>query len=172
MARLDDVKVLLDITDSSQNAKLTLIIAGVEKMVEEMTGIKITQGSVTELFNGKTEKILLLKFMPVNSLTTVKYWDGSAFVAFDTDHYKLDKVLGEVIFPYGTPRGVQNIEIVYSAGDATLRADLNDAINDIVMAKYSARPGVKSESVDGASVTYADPESIKNHPVLSQFIRV
>ena len=37
MTRLSDIKVLLDITDSSSDAKLTLIIAAIESRVEQAT---------------------------------------------------------------------------------------------------------------------------------------
>lgn len=173
MTRLDDVKILLGLDgDNTVDAKLNLIIAGVEKTVEEMTGFKVTQEVVEEILNGTTARKVLLKYMPVSGLNVVQYHDGDSWIDFDEDVYELDGRLGEVIFAGGTPRGVQNIKINYTAGDATLQADINDAINDYVMQKFSTRPGVKSESVDGASVTFADPESIQKHPVFSQYIRI
>lgn len=173
MERIDEIKTLLDITDNSEDAKLGLIIKQVISTIEWMTGYKIKQETITEILDWKTEKKLLLKYMPVKSITTIEYWDGEAFVAFDPDVYELDWRLGEVIFACGTPRGVKNIKVVYVAGDDTVNDDMHWAVNDFVIQRYSTGwRGIKSESVDGASVTYGNLDDIKSHPVLSQYIRI
>lgn len=175
MTRIADIKTLLDITDNSQDAKLTLIIAAIESTVEGMTGYKVTQAEITEELNGLTERKLLLKWMPVKTVTSVSYWNSTteAWEVVDSDLYELDGRLGEIIFANATPRGVKNIKVVYTAGDDTLQADINGAINDYVIQRFTGGGrGISSESVDGASVTYADPKEIVNHPVFSQYIRV
>jgi hypothetical protein len=117
MTRIADIKTLLDITDNSQDAKLTLIIAAIESTVEGMTGYKVTPATVTEELNGLTERKLLLKWMPVASITSVSVWNSTteAWEVVDADLYELDGRLGEIIFANATPRGVKNIKVVYEA---------------------------------------------------------
>lgn len=64
------------------------------------------------------------------------------------------------------------MRIKYNAG-TSVQADVSDAVNELIIQRFtSGGKGIKSESVDGASVTYADNIDIKNHPVLSQYIRI
>ena len=177
MTRLSDIKVLLDITDSSSDAKLTLIIAAIESRVEQATWYKIIEatsesGAITEVINGDTAKTVLLKWQNVTELKSFQYLDNDTWTDFDEDTYDIDLSAGIIYITSGTPRWLQNVRIKYNAG-TSVQADVSDAVNELIIQRFtSGGKGIKSESVDGASVTYADNIDIKNHPVLSQYIRI
>ena len=100
-------------------------------------------------------------------------YDSQKYVSFDTDTYDIDKSIGKLYFWAELTRGPQNIQIVYVAGGENIPADLSDTINQLIIQRYTtAGRGIKSESVDGASVTYGDNIDIATHPVLSQYMRV
>lgn len=173
MARIDDIKTLLDITDNSQDAKLALIITAMISLVENKTGYKIEEETITEVQDGVKQRVVLLKWMNVKTLTSVKYDDNGTWADFDADTYDIDKSIGKLYFWAELTRGPQNIQIIYVAGGENVPADLSDAVNQLIIQRYTtAGRGIKSESVDGASVTYGDNIDFASHPVLSQYMRV
>jgi hypothetical protein len=174
MTKLDDIKTLLGLTgDNTQDARIELLITMTTSQIESITGYKMTQEELEDqLFDGDATRVLLLPWMPVKEVASIEFNDGNTWTTLAETEYELRPRVGEIVFVSPLPRGINNIRISYTAGDDTLNGSLDAALNEFIMMKYTLRPGVKSESVDGASVSYADPESIKNHPIFSQYIRI
>lgn len=174
MAKLDDIKALLGITgDNSQDARIELLITMATAQIEAITGYKMAQEEISdETYDGDASRMILMRWMPITGIDKIEFKNGDAWDLVDPENYELKGRSGQIFFSGSLPRGINNVRIKYTAGYATLNPSLDAALNEFICQMYTIRPGVKSESVDGASVSYADPSSISSHPIFSQYIRI
>lgn len=126
----------------------------------------------TETYNGNWEMSLVLKRFPVTAVEYIKF-SGEP----DTDYY-IQHDEGIIARYCAFPRGYNVIEIKYTAWWTvdTIPTDLKYAIYDlaskIASAWSSYGSNVKSESIDGASITWWDIEKSKEESIIQSYKRV
>ncbi len=181
LTTLARAKSYLDISDSSKDLILTMLILSVTKYVEE-THCKRKfkhQTYTQEVYSGNGSPRLYLKNKPLFAGSTVKLehrttWNNessweeieSETYFIDYEHAKLEKADGGVF-----DEGIQNYRVTYTAGfylpsesqyqDGTndeqdLPYDLELAVLDMVSDAYSERTsgGIQKEKVGQVEVTY------------------
>lgn len=135
LTTLDKVKRFLnkDETETTHDAVLQDLITAASAAVETYTARKFTQDSYTELYDGTGLPHLVLRQAPVASVTSVKL-DGQELPADDYAVYGQTGVLRRKTGYW--PEGVQNIEVSYTAGYASVPPDVEQAAILLVAAWY------------------------------------
>lgn len=140
-----DLKTLLGISTTSQDALLAVVKAGVEKWAKTFTGRDLLTSSspYTEYHNGDGGGILRLDQHPITDIDSINI-DGARVFAAATAIPEADiisdaraQALGFVeLLTYRFSRGVKNVKVVYSAGYATVPEDLSMAVKQIVAKQF------------------------------------
>lgn len=160
LTTLDSVKTFLGITGTTDDDLLNSLIGSASEFVKSYTWRDLEATDYTHFFDWKAEREFILRQYPVNTLTSFEYntWTISTpeRTEFDVDLYALRPDPGIINYWCYIPRGFQNIKVIYNAWYVTIPAELELATNKMVWLYYNTRTStwVKSESVDGASITY------------------
>lgn len=176
LCALADVKTYLGITDTNSDAVLTALIAGASAMMETYCNRVFAQASYTETRNGNGGYRLFLATAPVTAVASVTI-DGTAVPAAAGS--MAPGYLFDDLMIYLRQRcftcGVQNVVVSYTAGYATIPADLTQACVELVAAKYAKRNRIdKTSETLGSQQTQAYsvadmPASVKT--VLNNYAR-
>jgi uncharacterized phiE125 gp8 family phage protein len=168
LVSLASAKAALGITASSEDDNIERLIDRMSAFAGSYCGRKFISASYTKEYDGHDDTILLLDQYPVTAVTSVKIDSSREFEAaslVDADDYDLDvdagliKLvgIGQTLFP----KGLGNIQVVYTAGYATnaVPHDLQHAVLLMVTATYKKdfqqkRSGISSETVGDKTVTY------------------
>lgn len=99
--------------------------------------------TVTDEWHAGGTSTLVLRKWPVISLTSATYADGTALTL---DDLTVDGDTGIVYWGYGTAGvfssyGSRSVKITYSAGRASLAADLQEAVLELVKHLYESQRG-------------------------------
>lgn len=117
---------------------LSALISAASAAVQGYCGREFTSEERTELHDGDDQQTLILDEYPVTDIDTVKTIDDDdeETTIAETDYrYRTDGVL---VLKYTTfPAGIQNIEVVYTAGYATIPEDLQEAVVQIAVKLYA-----------------------------------
>ncbi len=160
LASLNQLKTYLGIavSDTSQDARLTLILAGVDAWVTKASrdaGVVLSTETITEVLDGPGSHRIFLGFRPVATFTSLYHSDAMPRV-FDTTTlvdptlYILRADVGIIETPHpfshrhgriNFHRGVQNYKAVYDAGFATAPGDLVAGVVMVSAAFAAGRPG-------------------------------
>ena len=172
LVTLDLVKQHLEIpsTITSQDARLNLLIDVVSTHVEEFCDRVFAQATYTETQDGTSQAELLLEHYPVTSITSLhidslREFDAGSLV--DVDEYTVidDNTLR--LHDGHFPRGSQNVQVVYTAGYATIPSAVQYAtlmiIEQLFRANEDRRVGRSSVSKNGETVNFIHgwPEEAK-----------
>ena len=126
LTTLANVKESLKETTSTHDVLLQRIINGVSEKIERFTCRVIASQSVTEIADGNGLPVIVLREWPVISITSVSH--ESSFGVYDTAipvaEYKNLASQGTLLHEIAWPDGVQNIEIVYTAGHVNIPPDI------------------------------------------------
>lgn len=145
-------------------ARLSTLIAAASAAIVRFCGRAFVSTAYTETYSGDGTTELLLRHYPLITLTTVTITDDDG-TEYDiaTDQFRLDEAAGIVHFKPDAdddytwwPEGTLNIEIVYTAGYATVPDDVQEACVLTVAALYAAAstdPNLQSESLGDYSFT-------------------
>lgn len=175
-----DIKTMLGISGSAQDAKIALLAPQAQALIERAIGRTLEQATYTETYDGRGAPTLILKHRPVASITSIKDslsrdWAGttamdSSGYAFQADEGIVTLDPGASDWPEDWPLagrfsdGNQNVQVVYVAGylAASIPADILGLVVDLVAAKLNAgaKAGLKSESLGDYSYTLADLDSL------------
>jgi len=163
---LTDLKTHLGITDSSQDTKLSAILAGAEALVKSWArdaGIILEKETVTEDLDGQDSTRLFLSFRPVLAVTKVYQslvwlWDATTELA--ATKFRLYKPLGMLKRADGGTwlDGVQSVHVEYSAGYDPAPADLKQGIVTLAafFAGQAGKEGKASETIGSYSYSLQD----------------
>lgn len=177
MITVAQLKTYLKIVTSDKDAFLQTCIDRAVADVENYCNRKFTSGSYTQYSNGDNSNELFIKNYPVNSVTSLEWFDGfdewndildspdvpadSLFIISDINKIKLIK-------GYFFTNGCNNIKVVYTAGWASGMAvdDIKAVLLEIASTHYrnSADSGdailgkssVNLNSAASESATYVD----------------
>jgi hypothetical protein len=126
IATLADLKTHMGITASDQDAKLTVILSGVERWLKDAAkaaGIALEKETVTEDLDGEGAGRLFLRYRPVISVTTVYESDSQVFDATTevaAADFRLYKEIGMLKRENGAWLDeAQGVRVIYEAGYAT-----------------------------------------------------
>ena len=161
---LIDAWVLGGSGDTSLDQLIAIALDGLDGIVESVLWYSLTQKDIEEIQDGTwSSYVFLEKGRPVNSLTSFQYNNGTISLPirydFDVDGYALKKDSGMIALPYSkTPRGFNNIKIIYNAwySTANIPHDIKIACFQWIAGfiAWAWNENVSSESVDGASVQF------------------
>jgi hypothetical protein len=184
LCTLTDVKTLLGITDTAQDAKLTLFIKGVSSQIEGYIGYSLGMADYTEeVHNVNNRQLMQLNHFPIRTVSSVTL-NGA-----EIDDYKIIEEYarwgllyrgngwgGRVYtqtFEHDVVSGAYDYNVSYKAGyylpgDTgytegaidSLPYDIYSACLALVCQKYTADVngaiGIKAHSEGGISDTYGD----------------
>lgn len=145
LAALADIKTMLGISDTTQDAVLTLIKASVEAWVKNYCGrdFLIPGTPYTEYQDGDGTNVVRLDQRPIVSITSVNsdparlFEAASAIPSADIISDPKGQRLGFVeLLTYRLLKGIKSTKIVYSAGYATIPDDLSMAVKLIVCKQF------------------------------------
>ena len=179
LTTLARLKSYLEISGSTKDTLLTMILYGAWKFMEQYTGRKFARTAYSqELYDGKESNKLILKQAPVISGQTFTLQhrttglNEDAWETIDTENYWIDYDKGIITMNSKFVGGTQNYRVTYTAGyyvakdsqyqDGTddnldLPYDLELACWKLCAAEYMNRKNIgrTSERVRDMSVTYA-----------------
>lgn len=182
LTTLARAKSYLDISGTSKDLILTMLILAASKYIEE-THCKRRfkhQTYTSEVYSGNGTPRLFLKNKPIISGSTVTLqrrttvMNEASWENVDSEDYFIDNTGAKLEMVAGVfEEGIQNYRVTYTAGfylpseteyqdgtddDKDLPYDLELAMLDMVSSMYSARTssGVVKEKVGQVEVTYAE----------------
>lgn len=93
------------------------------------------------------QDILILKFRPVVSVTSVvyQYIGDTSATTIDSDDYSVNTELGTIYYPY-FPKGQNHLTVTYVAGWSTIRADHQEQFMQLFYLMYSLKDGLVLQS--------------------------
>ena len=163
LCAVSDVQTYLGNTDAALVPVLTALVNSASALIERHCGRVFEQANYTETRNGNGADAIYLRQGPIISVQSVTVDGVSIPPAPDTISYgyvfsghKL-YLRGYARVAPGTPgtmvgsvgcfrRGIQNVVIAYSAGYATIPADLNQACVELVADKFAKRKRIDEKS--------------------------
>lgn len=176
LTTLAKVKTFLRITSSSFDSELEALIDSFSRFISNQTGRILKEADITqELHSGKGEQFLVLKNLPATDITAFEYADGDlgsrTWTAFDSDEYELDPDSGRIYVPGGVPYGFNNIRVSYTAGYATIPADLEELANAMVAKVFddARSQGKSSEGIDGANIQWRNRFNIEQQMIFDNY---
>jgi len=190
LARLDDVKAELGITDSSSDARLIRLIKEASAAAVSYTGREFIQETVTEKLPSPGGRLIVLERTPIVSISSVKFKNGTALDAseflienpdagivrrLDKD-WTITRVFDHNITLLPTRFGEPDWEFKYVAGymldagfgELQLPEDVQLAVTEITKAQFlriGRDPTVVTETVDDDTIRYADQGQVRRLPI-------
>ena len=156
LATQDEVKEYIDMPGGSSDADDVIddLITRVSDRFHKYCGISSFHSTTyTEYYSGQGTQELFLDQRPIISITSIKQdseWAFGSDSTFASDNYAIQDdrvVLKDNVFS----SGVRNLQVIYTAGYATIPTDLKQACIEEV-----ARAFDKRLNVDVSSRTLAD----------------
>lgn len=174
LVTLAQVKVYLNLPSGAgpSDAVLQTMITAYSQAVRSYCNRDFTQQSYTEQIDGPDSPRLALANGPVTSVASCSILDdqGNPTAVAVTDIRIVSNGLGCVLaWPKGWfPRGFGNIVITYTAGFATIPADLAQAVCELVGLRFREldRIGYNSKSLAGETVSF----NVKDMPASTKMI--
>lgn len=168
-----DLKTYLAITSSTLDAKLTAVKADIEAMVKTYCGrdLLVPSTPYTEYYDGDGSQRLIVNQRPIISVTSIYLDPSSLFTAgtlvpnlnsgspaeLISNQRQLNAGIID-LFSYAFYRGRRSVKITYSAGYATVPADLQRAVKLICAKAWKMQDlqmtGQISQQVGDKTVTY------------------
>lgn len=151
------VRDFLALSTSEADGKIEQLIASSSAWVCSQLGRAVLSATYTETRDGDGGSSLVLRKWPVISVTSVTV-DGTAIAAraavTDSGWTRNESTIR--LSGYTFTRGTANVVVVYSAGYATVPADLEQAVIEHVAMTFRAsdRQGLASASGGGESAVY------------------
>ena len=176
LTTLDAAKLWAGVGGPSDDVLIAQLITSYSQFVRSYTNLDFDVRSYTIMRNGRGQIHIMLPQRPINGVSSVVV-DGLAILpqtSFGTYGFRFsDRAVildGGAMFTLGQG----NVVISYSAGYATIPADIAQAVNELVGLRYKEkdRIGFASKSLAGELVSFITkdmPVSVKT--VLDQYSR-
>ena len=118
---------------TADGTALSALIAAASAAVEQWCAREFTSTAYTETHNGTGTCELMLRVFPVTTITKIETLDDDAVATEITSGNRVDKRTGLLrLTMEHFPVGHQNVVILYTAGFATIPADVQEAVVQIV----------------------------------------
>lgn len=168
LCALQDVKTYLGITSASEDAMLTALVSAASTQIENYCNRIFAQASYTETRNGNDAGAIFVRQFPIVSVQSVVVSGLVVPAATDTTSFgytfdeeriyirrdRWDAPARVSGYPVRFERGVQNVVLQYTAGYATIPADLVQACVELVGWKRAKR-----ERLDKTSETLGNQQT-------------
>lgn len=155
----------IDLTSPNGQSLATSLIAAAVSYAEQVVGFPLEAATVTEYFDGESNRLWLNTSAPVSNLTLAQY--NSITRSYDDiDSLYLRHSGNEVYSSYTLPSGFQSVRATYTTGwtTATVPGDLKRALIDLV--------GLKLQEVTNFSSNPDDPTGAGTSPDVGALKRV
>ena len=151
LTTLAKVKLYLDLKMQDADPLLQQLITSSSAWIKNTLNRDVTQASYTQSFDGRGGKAICLPQYPVTAVSSVSV-DGVALAASDfvaTD-YGVELTSGNF------PRGAGRVTVAWTAGYATIPADLDQACVELVAWRYKEIPNLKTSSkiIGGENINF------------------
>lgn len=161
LATLAQVKDYLGNTaDPVDDALLTRLTLAASELIERSCQRVFGQTTYTETRNGTGGRFMVLNNRPVTAVSslTINGITIPQSTSFTTDGWVIESPWKVTLrgYTYRFDEGVQNVQITYTAGFATVPADLSQACCLMVGLLYKERDrmGISSKSVGGENISF------------------
>lgn len=132
---LTDLKSYLNITGTTEDTHLTIIVNGVNTAINNYVGRELESDEYSEVYDGPGTDALLLKHFPVTAITEVLLkgqeieewtgWGDDDWESSSNEYYMKDDGSAGILYNrYCWPNGRAIISIQYTAGYETIPADI------------------------------------------------
>ena len=155
LASITDIKTMLVISDTSQDALLTLIKDSVEAYVKTYCGRDFLVTAYTEYYDGDDTNLLRTNQRPITAVTSVYSDPARLFPAASL--IPSDDIIGDAkslrlgfieLLTYRFLAGLKSTKVVYSAGYSTVPTDLSMAVKLVVCKQFKViKKGMFAEQV-------------------------
>jgi uncharacterized phiE125 gp8 family phage protein len=186
LTTLDNVKQYLEITSTNSDALLSRMITAASAFITSWLSRNFIQATYTETYNGSGSTTQLLRQTPivsvsslvVNTITVPPSPDGvqAGYVFDDMALYLIGMSTYGWSYPvYYFPRGKQNIKVTYTAGYATVPADVEQACIELVGKQFNRRKhlDVSNKNLGTEVVSYTKDDLGKDtQAILQSYARV
>ena len=156
-----DVKTYLGIVGSGEEDLITLLVKLASQAIKTIAGWEIEKATYSNQRIDGGDAIIRLKAKPIDPTGFVIQLNNGTvgvprWVDMLTSNYvlHLDEGVVEQIVPLD---GILNLQLTYTAGYATIPADLELLCIELVARMYNKRKseGISSEGMESVNVTYA-----------------
>lgn len=150
----------IDALDTQFDDLLTRLITAVSTQFATEVGRVLASATATEVYSGHGGQRLTTKRWPITAVTSV-YVDGELVPerpAVGESGWVIDEETSICLDGSFWSRGLQNVEVEYTAGYVTIPGDVEQAVVKMVCLQFTDRNriGQASRSMTGESVSYAD----------------
>lgn len=167
-------------TDAARDAVIDTMVSAVTDFIENYCGRKFISTNYVEIKDTTAAKTIFMSNRPVITLTSVEYRAGvpsnPTWFTYSADAYLSYLKPGFIRFFGGMVAFPQAFRLTYTAGYLidftnelnpalhTLPFDLTQLATELVAKKFNLRfaQGIKSESTEGQSITYAAPGELSD----------
>lgn len=161
LTALATFKTNFNISTDTHDTLITNTITQISEYIQSKPEINqyFIAASYTEYYNGDGDVILILRKLPVNSITSIyddldRTFDETED-QIDSSNYSVDSESGILQFDGAVMcKGVQNIRVIYNAGYNAVPANVQIACEKLVMADYI-------EKVTGVNTGIGDDQIYK-----------
>lgn len=168
-----DIKTMLGLSTSNQDALLDIIKASVEQYIKTYCGRDFLVASYTEYYDGDGMNVLRTNQRPIISITSIhsdasRLFEAASLIpASDIIGDAKSLRLGFVeLLTYQFIKGLKSTKIVYSAGYSVIPTDISMAAKLIVCKQYKVIDkkmfAEKSQGVGDMTITLAIDEFPKD----------
>jgi uncharacterized phiE125 gp8 family phage protein len=161
LATLAQVKEYIgNSADNTDDALLTRLITAVSELIERSSQRVFGQATYTETRNGTGGRFLVLNNRPVTAVSslTINGITIPQSTSFTVDGWVVESPWKVTLRGYSHrfDEGVQNVQITYTAGYATVPADVAQACCLMVGLFYKERDrmGISNKTVGGENISF------------------
>jgi uncharacterized phiE125 gp8 family phage protein len=158
LATIDDLKAYLSISGATDDPVIESAIKSASVLISSIINRDIETQQYTATYDGSGNVRQVLSFFPVTAISslTVNGVAKAAATSFGSSGYRFDDysvILNNEVFP----KGIQNVTVVYTAGYASVPADLKQACVDLAAEVYRRRNrvGETSKAIAGGTTSYS-----------------
>lgn len=169
---LAELKAYLKLTTATFDTILGVIKASVEQFIKNYCHDPFLHSTFTEYYDGNGKSSLIVDRFPITAITEINIDSARTFAAATkldaSDIISCDRNNQRGIIEIdGTfSVGVKNVKVVYTAGYATLPADLKMAVMQLCSREFMIQdkqmPGVVSQNVGDKTISLNTEEIPRN----------
>jgi len=157
LTTLANAKAYIPNAGTADDALLARMITGLSAFVVNWLNRNILTASYTETRDGyDTTRMMTLNY-PITAVSAVTVNGSSIPLAsgWPQNGYGFDSA-SIVLMGYSFPRGFRNVTLAYTAGFATVPADIEQAVLEVLALRYKQRDrvGYNSKSLAGETVAF------------------
>ena len=170
----------IPVLDLTQDSMVEFFINAASDYIESETDRKLKSQSQTEYHDGKKSNILVLREFPVTAIASLKFDYTGKFTGNETivnaENYGIGDEGNSLYYRGYLPSGYRNIQIVYTAGLATIPMDLQNACLWAMTYYYQMRENkdigrtAKGKGDESVSILQEMPPEVKN--IVARYTRL